>query len=349
MNRLVHLRQTLEQNIKDNYLPDEVQFALLDYHSTDGLEEWCKSLKKYIEAGLLVYYKTSEPESYHRSHSRNMIFRLPDAEIVCNLDADNYLGKDFAAYIINRFNGRKDVFYTSDYHSPDVIGRICILKKHFVQVRGYNELLSGWGFEDVELIARLKKEGLKQDYFRESQYYNAICHSDEIRVSEEQALKRLDEAYISYVSPWQILFLLLYSNSICETGVLINNKRQYYNLQHKVTDINDWILDERSRVVLANDISKGQWSRSDSSVEIKTGKFHQIFQKEGGKLINGEIIFYKMANADSISHLLVALTEASNYRQAMACMNSGARVNPDGFGRGIVYKNFNYQDKILLD
>jgi GT2 family glycosyltransferase len=349
MNRLVYLRQTLEQNMEDNYLPYKVLFALLDYHSTDGLEEWCKSLKKYIDAGLLVYYKTNEPESYHRSHSRNMIFRLSDADIVCNLDADNYLGKGFAADIINCFNGREDVFYTSDYHIPDVTGRLCVLKKHFLQVGGYNESFSGWGVEDVELIDRLKKEGLKQDYFRDSRYYNAIRHSDRLRVSEEQVLKTLDEAYISYVTPWKTMFLLLHSNLVCETGILINNKLRHYNLPHKIEETNDWSLDERSREVLSGDIGKGRWSKSEGSIETETGNIRRIYRKEGGKLINDGNVFYRMTTEESISLLVKTLTEASNYKQAMACIKSGAGVNPDGFGRGVVYKNFNDQDKIILD
>lgn len=40
MNRLKHLQETLEKNILDNFLVDEVEFVVLDYNSQDGLEEW---------------------------------------------------------------------------------------------------------------------------------------------------------------------------------------------------------------------------------------------------------------------------------------------------------------------
>lgn len=93
MNRLKHLQETLEKNILDNFLVDEVEFVVLDYNSQDGLEEWiAQSMMKYIEMGILVYYRTTEPAYYRRSHSRNMVFRLAEGEVVCNLDADNYLG-----------------------------------------------------------------------------------------------------------------------------------------------------------------------------------------------------------------------------------------------------------------
>ena len=49
MNRLKHLQETLEKNILDNFLVDEVEFVVLDYNSQDGLEEWiAQSMMKYI-------------------------------------------------------------------------------------------------------------------------------------------------------------------------------------------------------------------------------------------------------------------------------------------------------------
>jgi len=76
MNRMHHLRQTLEKNIQDNHLPDRVEFIVLDYNSQDDLEQWLRqNMKSYINTGILVYYKTFEPEYYLRSHSRNMAFR----------------------------------------------------------------------------------------------------------------------------------------------------------------------------------------------------------------------------------------------------------------------------------
>ena len=54
MNRLKHLQETLEKNILDNFLVDEVEFVVLDYNSQDGLEEWiAQSMMKYIEMGIL--------------------------------------------------------------------------------------------------------------------------------------------------------------------------------------------------------------------------------------------------------------------------------------------------------
>ena len=48
MNRLSHLQETLPKNIHDNYLLGDVEFVLLDYNSSDGLESWVKNDMKNI-------------------------------------------------------------------------------------------------------------------------------------------------------------------------------------------------------------------------------------------------------------------------------------------------------------
>ena len=113
MNRLHHIKQTLQQNIHDNFLSEQVEFNLLDYNSTDGLERWVKQQGELFDTGIFNYCETITPTCYHRTHSRNMAFRLSTGDIVCNLDADNYLGEGFVAYILNLFF-------------------VCLMKKHFI-------------------------------------------------------------------------------------------------------------------------------------------------------------------------------------------------------------------------
>ena len=105
-----------------------------DYNSQDGLEEWiAQSMMKYIEMGILVYYRTTEPAYYRRSHSRNMVFRLAEGEVVCNLDADNYLGRGFAEFMLKEFNNKERLFYTSNLCYRDVFGRVCLERKEFLK------------------------------------------------------------------------------------------------------------------------------------------------------------------------------------------------------------------------
>lgn len=125
-DRLNHLQSTLRKNIVSN-LRDDVEFVLLDYSSLDGMGAWVESFcHEYIARGILSYYKYQEATSFHRTHSRNMAFKLACGEYLCNLDADNYLGNDFAGYILNIFEKKQKVFITSDYSKRDSIGRVCV-------------------------------------------------------------------------------------------------------------------------------------------------------------------------------------------------------------------------------
>src|SRR5690554_5518624 len=203
MNRLSHLQETLPKNIHDNYLLGDVEFVLLDYNSSDGLESWVKNdMKKYIDLGILSYYKTFEPNHYLRSHSRNVVFRLANGNIVCNLDADNFLGSGFAQEMINEFEKEANIFYTSDLQSTDAFGRVVMLKNDFLAIRGYNEALRGYGHEDADLFSRLEKNGLRHLYYENEKYNIAIKHSKFERINNETTYNKLHLLYISYINPY---------------------------------------------------------------------------------------------------------------------------------------------------
>lgn len=177
MNRLYHLKETLLKNIEDNISYEKLEFILLDYNSSDGLEEWVKSkLAKYIDNGILRYHRTSEPKSFHRSHSRNVALKLGSGDILCNLDADNFLGNDFASYVNYNFSFNKDVFLTSGFKNGSY-GKICVKKEHFLKIKGYDERMSGWGYEDDDLYFRLNLLGINQVNFFEKKFYSMVIFS----------------------------------------------------------------------------------------------------------------------------------------------------------------------------
>lgn len=112
MNRLSYLKQTLPQNLADNMDYDNLEYILLDYNSSDGLEEYIKST--YAEAlniGKLVYFKIDFVEFYDWAHSRNLAVSLASGDIICNIDADNFTGAGFAAYVNQIFKEKNDIFF----------------------------------------------------------------------------------------------------------------------------------------------------------------------------------------------------------------------------------------------
>jgi len=155
MGRKEDVQQTLEKNIVDNSDYNNVEFVLLDYNSKDGLAAWVRtSMMDYIEKGILNYYRTSEPQFYSMTHSRNIAFRIAAGDIVNNVDGDHFTNKGFARYINILANNypEKAVFVKSKQKNR---GRLGLFKKEFIELLGgYNEDIEDYGFDDADLLHR---------------------------------------------------------------------------------------------------------------------------------------------------------------------------------------------------
>ncbi|RDV16697.1 glycosyltransferase family 2 protein [Pontibacter diazotrophicus] len=164
MNRLFHLRHTLEKNIQNNRSYPNIEFVLIDYNSQDGLEDYVKeNWSHYIEQGVLNYYKTFQPQTFHASKAKNLSHALAKGDIVCNVDGDNFTGKDLAYYINYLYNqhGENNIF---QFHKPPfwgTVGRLTFFKEAFMRLGGYDEDLLPIGHEDLDLVNRGREIGLE--------------------------------------------------------------------------------------------------------------------------------------------------------------------------------------------
>jgi len=231
-NRLHHLRQTLKQNIEDNYNYLELQFVILDYNSDDGLFEWVRTeMSFYLSSGKVVYYRTEDAAFFDRSHSRNLAFKLAEGDIIFNIDADNFIGKNFAYYVNSLFESNPRIFITSGKLGtrirPDFLGRIGVFKSDFLAVGGYDEKMDGYGFEDTDLINRLARYGLSQYKVNHKPFFRAIFHSDEERILEERKMKLIERLYISHITPSESAVILLFCDNKFQKGRIVNKGTQY--------------------------------------------------------------------------------------------------------------------------
>jgi len=100
MGRAHDLKVTLPRNLEHNAAYTNVEFVILDYNSRDDLEDWMRrNMMHHIEAGTVAYYKTVEPRYYTLCHSRNVAFLAASGDVVNSVDADNFTGEGFAAYV----------------------------------------------------------------------------------------------------------------------------------------------------------------------------------------------------------------------------------------------------------
>lgn len=352
MNRLYHLKQTLPINILDNEDYEALEFVLLDYNSTDGLGGYIsENFGKYLENGRLVYYKTSTPKYFNRSHSRNLVFRLASGDLICNIDADNYTGKNFATYVNSEFQKRANIFLTpletsGTNSKKDVLGRICIRNKDFYSIRGYDERMINYGFEDNDFANRLEISGLTRvSILGNGEYLKAISHDEKERLSNESVSGDLRALFLNYLSPSSTEFLFLFTDKKFKRGTLIDNISFQY--AEPMTDLKTSQL-KYTYSIFEDSWIDGNWNGNESELLLKednsiTKKL--IFDEERNCFTlgsgNTNQSFYRLSDPGLIQDAVMFFSQITN-RMIMDKnkLDKHVIVNPSDFGMDVVYKNF---------
>ena len=172
MNRLHDLQLTLPKNIEDSG-DYPVEFVLLNYNSTDGLDNWVASnLSHFIESKKLVYYKAINQKYFCPNHSRNVTFRLASSDIITNVDSDNYIHAGFLERI-NECCDKKIVVVPQSFIDPKsdrltLRGRFAMMKSDILQLRGFDEDLDqGYSHDDTSFIFRAILNGFYLSRFED--------------------------------------------------------------------------------------------------------------------------------------------------------------------------------------
>jgi Sulfotransferase domain/N-terminal domain of galactosyltransferase len=149
-----------------------------------------------ISSGRLTVYSYRGDHPFKMAHAKNMAHRcglLEGADILCNLDADNYAGQGFADYIGNisdpkEFLWARMVKDAAGRLPRGISGRIVVTKHQFLNAGGYDEKFETWSPDDKDFLARLGRLGY---IAREipPQFLNAIPHTDKMRFKEYPQMK----------------------------------------------------------------------------------------------------------------------------------------------------------------
>jgi hypothetical protein len=339
MNRLHHLKQTLPLNIKNNLSYGNVEFVVMDYSSTDGLSEWILSeMSEYIQQGVLVYYRYAEADYFDRSHSRNLMFRLASGTIICNTDADNYLGEGFADYISQQFEKHENCFLVPDtkrrfYYLRDALGRFCALKQDFMAIAGYDERMSGYGFEDDDLYERLIHNGKKEVVIMDLSYLKAIQHKNENRVENEFFTNYFHKLFIHFENPEKSNVIVLYKNGMAHKGTLNPNT---YNTPAPA-------------VLLNHKWETALWKKENNKIILDSSETGNVstFVEQDNYITGNETIYFNISNQNFLQRLSYDLPLITNFGYFLANKESRKGVNVNGFGKGAVYKNFSTEKTIV--
>jgi Sulfotransferase domain/N-terminal domain of galactosyltransferase len=192
-NRAQHLKHTLPKNLADNAAYENLVFVVLDYNSQDDLGEFLRTqCGEAIKSGRLVIYSYLDAEKFCMAHAKNVAHRcgiLEGAEILVNVDADNFTGPGFAVYVAEKFEQENIFLWARMIKSgPDrlprgISGRIAVTAKAFLLAGGYDEKYETWGPDDKDFNLRLRNLGFERVEIDRC-YLSSVPHNERMRFKE---------------------------------------------------------------------------------------------------------------------------------------------------------------------
>ncbi|NML36351.1 glycosyltransferase family 2 protein [Chitinophaga sp. G-6-1-13] len=342
MNRTMHLKETLLRNMQDNAGYRPLEFVLLNYGSTDDLHEWAQqTLSPYIESGLLVYYHNPEPAYFHMSHAKNMAFRLASGDILCSIDADNYTGTGFTAYVNRSFNEEPAAFLSPAGIGPgkkwwDVQGRICLKKEDFRKLHGYDERVMDYGYEDQDFKSRLLALGKKKVIIRDPAYLQAIRHDDTLRIASGFTTSKIKDLLVGNYCEQTSEVICLQNDFTFERFFVDRDLLHYESTQE---DIHPKRRYAGTYQIRDNDIRLYK--------ENGTAYLQLTLQDEDTLLAADNRLFHRVTSPVLLNNFLLQRAIYLGRQVFFRNRKKPSCVNPDGYGRGKVYRNFSTEPLLL--
>lgn len=208
--RVGHLERTLPKNLADNADYANAVFIVVDYNSPDHLLDYLRaSHREHIESGRLRVFSYKGKHPFRMAHAKNMAHRLgimAGADVLVNMDADNFTGPGFAHYISEQFQ-REDIFLWARMiqqgehrTARGISGRIAVSSRAFLNVGGYDERFETWSPDDKDFNTRLRRLGYEGREI-DRQYTLAILHTDSMRFREyRHAVEQAEDYHIDKVN-----------------------------------------------------------------------------------------------------------------------------------------------------
>lgn len=349
MNRLIHLKETLPKNIEDNSNYPNIEFVLLDYNSNDGTEVYVRSeLSEFINKGILVYYRTTTPKFFHRSHSRNVAFRLATGDILCNVDADNFTGEDFSSFLSECFSSEESIFLSSTGFTTNLLGRICLRKRDFCEVTGYDEEMSEYGFEDYDLISRLELKGLVNRQITDNKYLQAIQHGDRERIVNERPGKLLSGTLVHLINYYSSEIILLFKDGRYDRGTIINNSAFKASIMDNELE---GVQPKYEFSLMEDGWMPGEWQSESNRIVLKDRGLPELVAHRKDELYimdNDKAYFLVNDNPAMAEEAVFFYSQIKNrLKMERNQVSKQLKVNTS-FGEEVVFKNFDYNHPIRI-
>lgn len=171
MGRLAHLRETLPTWTAQPGL----EVVLVDWSCPEGSGAWVAA----AFPGVKVVQVTGKAH-FHLTAARNAGAAAASGDWLAFVDADVRLAPEFGAALFPRLG--EPAFWLAEAGPKELSGSVVLPREAFEDLGGYDEALTDWGSEDVDLYRRLAARGLPRRGFP-GDLMAPIPHGDDLRVA----------------------------------------------------------------------------------------------------------------------------------------------------------------------
>lgn len=154
MNRLDDLIVAMPRALKAANASPPVEIAILNYNSTDALDNYIEVLKHYDlhPANRIVYSKYSSSKKVFRmSHARNLSVLMATSEYILISSCDILLDANFFSMTRELLAKHNPQWLTYENEK----GVLLVRRDEFILAGGFDERLVFYGSEDRDLYDRL--------------------------------------------------------------------------------------------------------------------------------------------------------------------------------------------------
>lgn len=191
MNRMENLAIALKSWLK---FPQINQIVIVDWSSKKPVKESLKELGIYDDRIFIV--RVNNQKRWILSWAYNLGFRVAKYDKILKVDADIILKPNFFEKNILK----KGTFISGDWRivqkgQEHINGFFFIRREDLMEVKGFNEFITTYGWDDDDLYIRLQEYGLHRIRVDPETIYH-IPHNDSTRIGKDISPKcALEEIY----------------------------------------------------------------------------------------------------------------------------------------------------------
>jgi glycosyltransferase involved in cell wall biosynthesis len=175
------------------------QVIVVDYDCPQGTAAWIQANQPHVTA-----IKISDQPLFNVSKARNIGAEHSCGDMLCFVDADIEIGGEFLGWFKRRFS--KEHFHLLEpqtladhnQHVKALYGLVICTKQQFEAVGGYDDVIAGWGGEDLDFYWRLKRAGYRAKLFPLGIIDNIISHDDALRTTYHSLDKETSDLAAGY-------------------------------------------------------------------------------------------------------------------------------------------------------